>query len=188
MSHRAGLPAQRIHRGAHQTATVAHPTATNCHLYPTAATTTFRRDELSLPTGPRDRTHLAPDRSTTTRSSPPPPTWLATTRRSPSPLRHFTGNHRRVHWPYSFDPSPAAHRRLVAMDTQSVALAHPPRVPEHLTATTSDFIVTNAKLSATTGRADPSRTDVESEPTPSSLLAPNRVSPPAACRLFHSTR
>ena len=57
MSHRAGLPAQRIHRGAYQTVTVAHLIATNAHFYAIGAKMTFRRDELSLPPGLRDRTH-----------------------------------------------------------------------------------------------------------------------------------
>jgi hypothetical protein len=54
--------------------TQSPPTPTSIGI---AATTTFRRDELSFPPALRDRTHRRPDRSTTTRSSPPPPSSLS---------------------------------------------------------------------------------------------------------------
>jgi hypothetical protein len=91
MRHRTGLPAQRIRRGGHQTVTVDHPIATNSHFYGVAATTTFRRDELSFPPGLGDRTHRRTRLATTMRSSAPPPTRPATTGRRPSPPRRFTG-------------------------------------------------------------------------------------------------
>lgn len=141
MSHRAGLPAQRIHRGAHQTATVAHPTATNRHLYATAATTTFRRDELSLPTGPRDRTHLSPDRSTITRSSPPPPSSLASLvrhiGRSAQPIGrngHLIGRAGTPHraYPNTSPPPPRTlhrHQREAHRQQRVSSAPRPPRRP-----------------------------------------------------------
>jgi hypothetical protein len=122
MRHRTGLPTQRSHRGAHRTATVAHPIATNSHFYAVAATTTFRRDELSFPVGLGDRTHRR--------------TRLATTMRSSSPSPVTAGNNAGAHHPHC-GVSPARPTSL------SVCSRASPHIPEHLTATTAPFIVTN---------------------------------------------
>jgi hypothetical protein len=127
--HRTGLPARRVHRGRHHTATAAPPTATNFQFYPIDVKATFRLDELTLPPGLRDRVHRARGRATTTTSSPPPPSSLV----------------------HSFHTSVAARRRVFATDSASVALHTSPRVPEPLVTTADEFIATYASLIARRG-------------------------------------